>query len=149
LIVGTDGDSTSPLTVVRLVRQRFVLALREDLSRDFSDRVNLGVTMELGSILNEVEQVLAILVLGLDGGDDGLGVVEDTVGAGEGAAFMQWDGDTSIDLDWSSGGEGNECESSEQGCLAEHGVDAGGGSERGYGDSEQGAGSREQGAGVT
>ena len=86
--------------------------------------------MEITTVLNEIDQVLAVLVLCLDIGMDGFGVVKDAIGAGEGAALVQRDGDAGINLDWRSRGKYSERNRSEQGGHAEHGIAAGSGSER-------------------
>ena len=86
--------------------------------------------MKVTNILNEVNQVLAVLVLYVSNGEAGLGEVKDAIVAGEGAAPAQRDGDASIKLGRDSGGKCSERDGSEQGGLAEHGANAGGGSDR-------------------
>lgn len=85
--------------------------------------------MEITNISNEVNQVLAVLILYIANGEGDLGDVKDTIVAGEGAALVQRDGEASLKLGWDSRGKYSEHDGSEQVGLAEHGADAGGNSD--------------------
>ena len=80
--------------------------------------------MEITNISNEINQVLAVLILCPASGEGGLGEVKDTIVAGEGAALVQRDGEASTKLGWNSRSMDSERDGSEQGGLAEHGTDA-------------------------
>ena len=121
LFVSTNGDSTSPLEVVIHVCQIFLLPFREELGGDFGDGENSCAATEGTTILNEIDEVLAVLVLCLDSGADGLGVVKDAIVAGEGVALVQRDRNAGLDLHWSCRGKDSQRCGSEQGGLAEHG----------------------------
>ena len=55
-------------------------------------------------------------------------MIEGTIGVGERTTLLQWNGDPIVALDGRGGGRRDEREGeSEEGCLAEHGNDAGDG----------------------
>ena len=107
-----NGYLASPLGILIFVNKWFTLTLG-DLGGDgcklFDDRA-LAKGATVGRIGDEV---LPVLVLGYDGGANGLRMVKDTISGGETATLMQRNGNSRCRFDRNGRCMDNECDDGE------------------------------------
>src|SRR5258706_1964199 len=109
----------SPFGII-FVDERFTLTfgkLRGDEGELFNDCVfTKSITVSL-----EGHEVLPVLVLGYDGGANGLREIEDALGGSVGSTFMQRNGNASSSVNRNGCGVDNECDKCEQSGFRKHG----------------------------
>jgi len=115
-----NRHQASPFGIVIFIDERFILTLRE-LRGDKGEFFNDCSFTENATIGRKGYEVLPALVLGYDGGADGLRKIEYSLRGGEGSTFMQRNGNASRSFDRNGRGVDDECNNGEQSGFRKHG----------------------------
>jgi len=114
-----NGHLASPFGILIFIDERFILTLSE-LGGHQGKLFDDSAFAKFATVGHKRHKVLPVLVLGNDGGADGLRAIEYALSGGETSTFVQRNGNASRTLDRNGRGVDSESNKSEQSGLGEH-----------------------------